>query len=484
MRFFTLLLAIVVIPTWAGRPITLDEAIARARGASVDAAVALNELKASYWQWRTYRAQNLPEINFSATIPSYQKAYTTYQQSDGSYTFLRSDFLDIYGQISVDQNIPLTGGSLSLTTSLDFLRTLSPGTSTRYMTVPVALKLTQPIFGINTFKWDNRIEPVRYREAQAQFLEATEEVAMTCIKYYFALLLAQVDEEVAQQNLDNAKRLYDVALAKREMGKISKNDLLQMELNHLDARAALTSAVSTRKSAMFQLATFLDLADEELEPSVPALLPSITVNYAEAQALATERNALALNLRRRQLQADYDVATAKGNLRSVSLFAQVGLTGTNSTPSLAYGHLKDNQVVEVGVSIPLVDWGKRRGKVKVAQSNREVILNQLRQERQTFDQDLFILVERFNNQREQVEIAVAADTIAMRRYLTNVATYSLGRISTLDLNDSQVSKDEARSAYINQLYLYWLYYYQLRSLTLWDFALNRGIGADFDSLVK
>ena len=38
------------------RLITLEEAIITARVQSVDAAVALNELKTSYWSYRTYRA--------------------------------------------------------------------------------------------------------------------------------------------------------------------------------------------------------------------------------------------------------------------------------------------------------------------------------------------------------------------------------------------------------------------------------------------
>ena len=59
----------------------------------------------------------------------------------------------------------------------------------------------------------------------------------------------------------------------------------------------------------------------------------------------------------------------------------------------------------------------------------------------------------------------------------------IGKISTLDLNDSQVSKDESRQAYINQLYRYWYYYYQLRSLTLWDFSRNTGIEADIEKIV-
>ena len=140
--------------------------------------------------------------------------------------------------------------------------------------------------------------------------------------------------------------------------------------------------------------------------------------------------------------------------------------------------------MEVGVKIPLVDWGKRRGQVKVAQSNREVVESRLRQETQNFNQDIFILVERFCNQQQQLLIADKASAIAQKRYDTNVETYLIGRISTLDLNDSQVKKDESRQEYINQLFRYWYYFYQLRSLTLWDFERGTDIDADIDRIVK
>ncbi|MDE5900425.1 MAG: TolC family protein, partial [Muribaculaceae bacterium] len=166
------------------------------------------------------------------------------------------------------------------------------------------------------------------------------------------------------------------------------------------------------------------------------------------------------------------------------VYAQVGLTGTGDQPSMAYSPLRDNQVVEVGVSIPLVDWGKRRGRVKVAESNRRVVENTLRQEAANFRQNLFVLVERFNNQQRQVEIAAMADTIADRRYQTNVETFMIGRISTLDLNDSQTSRDAQHTAYYNALFSYWYYYYQIRSLALWDFVTDTSIDADFEKLIR
>ena len=467
------------------RQITLDEAILLARTQSVDAAVALNELKTAYWEYRTYKADLLPEVNLSAIAPSYNKAYNSYQQENGAYTFVRNNYMQMNGQLSIDQNIWLTGGTLSLNTSLDFMKQLNGDKDERFMSVPIALTLNQPIFGVNNIKWNRRIEPVRYAEAKAAFLSATEEVTMTTINYFFNLLLAKENVGIAKQNLENARKLYEVAKAKRKMGQISENDVLQLKLNMLNAQSSLTDNESALKSNMFQLRSFLALGEnEELEPVLPDMLPKMLLNYQDVLDKALANNSFAHNIRRRQLEADYQVAKAKGNMRQITLFAQVGFTGTDRTFEGAYHPLKDNQVVEVGFKIPILDWGKRRGQVKVAQSNREVTESRLRQETMNFNQNLFILVEQFNNQRAQLDIANEADAIAQKRYHTNVETFMIGKISTLDLNDAQVSKDEARQKHISELFYYWYYYYQLRSLTLWDFEKNTNIDADFEEIVK
>lgn len=166
------------------REITLAEAIALARTQSVDAAVALNELKTAYWEYRTFRADLLPEINFTGTLPNYNKSYSTYQNSDGSYSFVRNNTLGLSGALSIDQNIWFTGGKLSLASSLDYIKQLGSGGDKQFMSVPVSLELTQPIFGVNSLKWNRRIEPVRYAEAKAAFISATEQVTMKTITYF------------------------------------------------------------------------------------------------------------------------------------------------------------------------------------------------------------------------------------------------------------------------------------------------------------
>lgn len=431
--------------------LTLDDAIARARAHSVEAAVALDELKTAYWQWRSYRADRLPEISLTATLPSYSDQYSPYMKDRGEYSFVRSHNLEAQARISVEQNILFTGGKISLISSLDYMRQFDGGGSNRFLTIPVALTLSQPIFGVNTFRWESKIEPVRFSEAKASFMSATENVALSTVNLFFILVMSRENVAIASQNLDNARKLYAVAEEKRKMGQISENDLRQMKLNLLDAESALTDCRSTLKTDMFNLISFLDLEnDAEIVPEVPSAVLEAAITYDDALNHALVNNKFAKSVRRRQLEAEYEVAKSKGDLREINLYAQIGFTGTDHDFDRAYTRLRGNQLVEVGLSIPLVDWGKRRGKVKVAESNRRVTESRLRQETLDFYQQLYVLIERFGNQQAQLSLSEKAVELSSQRYATNFEAFLTGKISTLDLNDSQVKKDESKRKYINE----------------------------------
>jgi outer membrane protein TolC len=463
--------------------LTLDDCITMARRQSIDAAVALGELRSAYWQWRSYKADQLPEVSLSGTAPSWNKRYNSYQQADGSLSFVRNDYLGLDGALHITQKLWPTGGTLSVESSLDYLHQSGGASGNQFMSLPVAVTLSQPLFGINRLKWDRRIEPLRYREAQARFLTETEQVAMQAISLYFGLLLAGEQVNIARQNLQTAEKLYEVAQAKRRMGTISENDVLQLRLDVLTARSALTNAVSSRQASQFALRSFLDV-EADIEPRVPEEIPQLHLVFDDVLHHALENNAHATTIRRRQMEADYAVASARANRQSVNLYAQLGYTGTGENMNAAYRHLLSNEVVQVGVTIPLLDWGKRKGQRRVAESNRDIVQGQLRQQSQNFRQDIFILTEQFNNQAEQLRIAIEADTIARRRYHTNVETFKIGSISTLELSNAQTAKDQARQNRIQQLFNYWYYYYQLRSIALWDFERGCELTADVEKLVR
>ena len=464
--------------------LSLDDCIAMARRQSIDAAVALGELRSAYWQWRSYRADLLPEVSLSGTAPSWNKRYSSYQQADGSLSFVRNDYLGLDGAVNITQKLWPTGGTLSVESSLDYLhQSGNGGSGNQFMSLPVAVALSQPLFSVNHLKWNRRIEPLRYREAQARFLTETEQVAMQAISLYFGLLLAGEQVNISKQNLQTAEKLYEVAQAKRRMGTISENDVLQLRLDVLTARSALTNSESNRQTRQFALRSFLDV-EADIEPVVPEDVPQVRLDYDNVLNHALQNNALATTMRRRQMEADYAVASARANRQSINLYAQLGYTGTGDNMNSAYRNLLSNEVVSVGITVPLLDWGKRKGQRRLAESNRDIIQGQLRQQSQDFRQDIFILTEQFNNQAEQLRIACEADTIARRRYHTNVETFKIGSISTLELSSAQTAKDQARQNRIQQLFNYWYYYYQLRSIALWDFERGCELTADVERLIE
>lgn len=488
MRSVRILLLLLMMLMWilptsmfaqTRQTLTLRDAIDRAQDTSVEAQMAKNEYKRAYWSYRTYRANLLPEVTFTGTLPDFRRSYNLYQNANGDQSFVRTNSLIMQGELSVEQNIWFTGGKVKLSTSLQYLNPLTSRLKPTYMSVPVSITLDQPIFGINPTKWSRRIEPVRYKESQARYIANVEQVTLKTISLYFSLLLAQENLSIAQQNQANAKRIYEVAKARREMGQISENELLQLRLSALNAESNLTDRRSNHRSAMFALTSFLGMSEET---SILAVLPeSVTypsITYDDVLLKATQNNPLLQTIRRQQLEADYQVAQAKGNLRQIHLFASVGYTGQDPMFRSAYQNLLDNQVVQVGVKIPLVDWGKRRGQVKVAESNRDVTMAMVKQEQIAFNQDLFLLVEHYNNQMQQMDIAKTSDEIAQQRYNTSVESFMIGKINTLDLADAQVSKDTARANYINEIYLYWYYFYQLRSLTLYDYIAGQDLSPE------
>ena len=486
-RLFTFFLAwlpLAVLAQTDTLRLSLDDCIMMARRQSIDAAVALGELRSAYWQWRSYRADLLPEVSLSGTAPSWNKRYSSYQQADGSLSFVRNDYLGLDGAVNITQKLWPTGGTLSVESSLDYLhQSGSGGSQNQFMSLPVAVTLSQPLFSVNHLKWNRRIEPLRYREAQARFLTETEQVAMQAISLYFGLLLAGEQVNIARQNLQTAEKLYEVAQAKRRMGTISENDVLQLRLDVLTARSALTNSESNRQTRQFALRSFLDV-EADIEPVVPEDVPQVRLDYDNVLNHALQNNALATTMRRRQMEADYAVASARANRQSINLYAQLGYTGTGDNMNSAYRNLLSNEVVSVGITVPLLDWGKRKGQRRLAESNRDIIQGQLRQQSQDFRQDIFILTEQFNNQAEQLRIACEADTIARRRYHTNVETFKIGSISTLELSSAQTAKDQARQNRIQQLFNYWYYYYQLRSIALWDFERGCELSEDFEKIIK
>ncbi|MBN2519965.1 MAG: TolC family protein [Bacteroidales bacterium] len=463
------------------RQFTLEEVVELAKKQSFEAILARHRFRESFWEYKTYQANFLPLLSLNADIFNFNRAIKKYQKEDGSYTYIEDFANGSSLGLSISQNIGLTGGNIFINSELERNNDFS-NNSINYLSTPISIGFRQPLNGYNQFHWQNKIEPLKYEEAKKEYIQAMEEVSKRAIDYFFNLALAQINVNVSKINYANTDTLYKIAQGRYNIGTISEDELLQMELSFLNAELALNQVKVEHEMYKARLRSFLGYNENiYFELIISTNIPNLEIDPFEAFEIAKENNPQMIAFKRRRLEADRDVAHARSQKGfNADLYASLGLTQNALDIPGVYAKPQNQQRISVGLQVPILDWGLGRGKYKMAQSAREVIHVSVEQNEIDFKYELLNNVMRFNLQDDQVLIASKADTIADYRYYVAKQRFLIGNIGVLELNIALKEKDDAKRAFIQSLKNYWQYFYDIRSLTLYDFENNIKIEDNLD----
>jgi len=467
------------------RTLNLPEAIQVAHEQSLMSLMARHQFRSSYWEFRSHQARYRPGLTLEGVLPSLNNSRESVIQPDGTEEFVQRSIMKTSLDLELNQNIAWTGGRVFMSSMVQRNDNFGEEPPTNFLAYPITIGIVQPLNGYNQFKWDRQIEPMKFEEAKLQYINTMEVVSRQTVRYFFDLALAQINLEVAKKNMANTDTLFQIAKGRYQLGTIAENELLQMELSFLNAEAAINEGTIDLELRKSRLRSFLGFNDRvSLQLTLPTEVPEITMDYARTLQEAKANNPEVMALERRLLEAQQAVAEARSQkgIRG-DLFAQFGLSGVDEEFRNAYTDLSRQQVVNVGVTVPILDWGLGKGQFRMAQSAEEVIKMDVQQSVIDFDENVFLQVMQFNLQDDQVIIASKADTIADLRYEVTKQRFLIGKIDVLDLNVALEEKDVARRGYVEAMRNYWDYYYDLRGLTLYDWLRDMKLGEDFDELL-
>ena len=466
--------------------LSLDDVIKLAEEQSPNALIAKHRYRASYWEYRTFVAEYRPSLTLSGTTPDYSTAYSRVWDSGlGQYVYQATNVLQNLASLSLSQNIGLTGGSIALNSSLT-LENNFEDESKKYITTPVSISLTQPIFRYNQLRWQKKIMPLQYEGARKTYLSDIEDVHLMAVQYFFGLALAQINQEIARTNLRNADTLYQIAKGRYNLGTIAEDELLNMELSYLNAGTAINEAEINLRDRELKLRSFLGFNENvRLELVIPSEIPNLEISVGEVLKLAEANNPDLIDLDIKLIQAESNVAQAKAEKGlNANLTASYGLRDQDPDFRLAYEESNKQQSIRLGFSLPILDWGLGRGKYKMAKSSQELTQLQNEQSRIDFEQNLILDVQQFNLQDDQVKIAAKSDTVAAKMYEVTKQRFLIGKIDVLELNTADTKKDQNKRSYIQALNNYWTYYFNMRSLALFDFVNNKPLETDYQKLIE
>ncbi len=467
---------------------TLNEVISIAQKQSPDALMAIHRFQKSYWSYRSFKAAYLPNLQLNGTLPNVNRSITAVPSQNGTISYTPQSITNYSLDLSLKQKIGLTGGEIFLSSGLAQMDNyLSDTIRRQFLSNLITLGINQPLFSYNQYKWDKKLKPMEYEQAKRIYLENNEDIAIKAINYFFSLLSAQIEKEIAQKNYHNYDTLYRIAKGRYNLGKIAENDLLQLELNLLKADASVDNAKLNYDNRLFLFKSFLRLKDTlNVELIPPAVTPYFKIPIQQAIDAAKNNTSEGMDFQRRLIEAESDVNRAKMNGRfDATVFATVGLTQTADKLHEAYKNPLDQERVTVGITLPILDWGMARGGIKMAESNRDLVKTAVEQDRIDFEQNIYLQIMQFKMQKKQLFIAAKSDTVAQKRYEITHKRYMIGKINNvLDLNMAQIDDDNARKSYFNSLNDYWKNYYRIRKMTLFDFEKNRPLTFDTNVLIQ
>jgi len=432
-----------------------------------------------YWRWKNFRTSFRPQLTLRGDLPNYSHTTTPVTQPDGSIEFRKISQIKASSQLSLSQSIPTLGTQIYAATDLyriqDFIKT-----SVEYSGSPFEIGLYQPVFAYNYMKWQQKTEPLIYEESQKQFIESTEQIALQATSYFFRYLQIQTNYTLAENNLKNSENNLKIAEIRKQLGKISDNDFARIQLSVFNARKSLNKARMDLKNADFELKSYINLdPNQKIELTIPLDMILFSINTEKALNEARENRKETPYFKRRLIEADRDLVRAKRNSGlSGTLVGSYGLSNSAGTYGGIFKEPEKQRTISLSMSIPILDWGRSASAVKLAESQRELVVYDVEKDIKDFERGVVVQVEQFSLLRDQINTAREADHVAENGYLIALKKFQSGEISITDLNIALSERESAKRDYITAIENYWESYYRLRILTLYDFELDQKIGYD------
>ena len=481
------LVLLTLLPCWFGcaafaQRLTLDNAIRIAQENSYSAQVAQFSYMASYWNYRSFKAQLMPAVNLRGKIANFDHSLIeTRNYEDGRLNYVNNNTMSNYLTLSVDQQIVATGGTISLQSYLYRLDQFSYDETT-WKTQPLRLSYTQPLKTYNALKWEKKTAPVEFQIAQRNYLTAMQDIAIQVTSLFFNVLDAQSNLRQSEAKSADRDSLLVTAQRRLALGTVTKSEVLQLELSALNARVAANSMRIELEDRMYKFFSYLRVTDyRQAELVAPSSVPDVILSVDEVIQKAITNSSHTLEQKNQMLAAEQSLAQAKSNRGlQLTLSSELGLTQTAHTFHGAYQRPQDNEIIGLTLSLPIFDWGVSRGKVKMAQARLEMVRTQQEQAHQDYVQNLNKKVLQFNMQPMQCRDARRAQEIAEERYNITRRRFEMGAISVTDLNTAQQELESAKAQYLNQLETFWQDYYALQKATLFNWIDHTDLDVDME----
>jgi len=342
--------------------ISLSELQTLAADAALSVLSAVQQLEAASLEMDAFSASLKPRLDLNANFPNYYRTSTEVTQDDGTVAFREIELNNSFVGLFASQRIAGTGGSISLESRLQRTDNFAQDTK-GYNGSPIRLFFRQPVLAFNPWKWDRKLLPLQKIVNQRQLTAARAQAALEACERFFDLVSADQERRIAEVNKAANEQLYTVAEERFELGKINRGDLVQLRLELTSAEQNLLRAQRLVAAASAAIQRLLGRAytGELLRPVLPDTVVPTEIETAAALSHMQNRRPEIIAAQQRTLEAEREEDRIRRELGPrIDIEAGFGFIRNDQDLAPIYTDPRDERILSVNLSMPIVDWGQRR----------------------------------------------------------------------------------------------------------------------------
>jgi outer membrane protein len=455
---------------------TLETLLADVKAKSLQNKLTTSEWKMAEADMDFFKASLKPQVTGRMTLPNFLRTSNAVTQPNGSIAFQPVFQNNASFSLLVEQAFLPTGGTFFMQTDIQRFDDFSSKYKV-FNGVPIRLGYTQSLIGYNPLKWNKIIAEKRWETARFQYNFDIESSFLNAITRYFDVLIAETNVAIATKNKEANEKLLLIADERLALGKISRDEKLQMETEYKNALMLESQAGLQLERAKLEISNLFSENVANIQNlEVPTIAQKVVVSEEKSITLTLTNAPALLEAERLISEAEMEKARRKAEWGiQVNVFAAIGLARGAETASEIYTNPFNEQQLNVSLTMPLVDWGRRKSTIKAADEMIYQAKTQVIQQKQQLTNLVRQRVFQINELQSRLAIQKDILAISEERYNISAERYVAGVLTITDLILSQRNKDQTRREYLMSLHDFFVAYYDLRRLTGYDFMGQKPI---------
>ena len=470
--------------------LSIDRAIEIALHGSYTVRSNDEDRKAMQYQYLYYQAQFKPRLDMNLYAPSWGESVSEIPQADALPVYNSTSSIRFGGDMRFTYVLP-TGGNLALTGNM-YHDNLSTTFQKDYSTLNRKLAYSQfgvifnqPVFTKNLLRENLKAAEYQYKRSELYFTRTQMDIVYNVTQNFYEVYRAAYEKQINEERLVNSQEALRIARLKYETGNISEGELLATEIDVARNDVSLLESTGTyeRVKDEFKLLIGLNMSEEidimaEMEFETAVIDLQMALDHALANRLEVQEREYDIRLQEIEVDRAKREGEIKGNISGYYDFA--GLSPNDGSVMNLFQQSFDNMSVRpqnrgvtFTLTVPIVDWGRRRNYVRTQTIRLDQSKMQLNYQNEQIEKEIREIVRMVNEAEKRFRISQTNADVAARSYRINRLRFENGDITGQELSLEQARLSEVQLNYIGAYVAYHLALADLKRKTMWDFENDR-----------